>query len=236
MKAVDLLELLGEADERLIAEAGTVQRRKWNLIVKWAAAAACLCLIAVSAIMLPGRMSKKHPQDLTSRLADMGIQAERVEEPHFTAENEMPMITQEDLRNAISRNLTIQGSLSSVESVRIEDTDAVWYITTAEITADEVLNGEPDADPVRIVCAACYSGLHPDEHTVPIGRLTGCREGMNGVFVLREVGDEPWTVCGTEVLPNSLGDYYVVYCLERSGDLLSFPDQNFSVSVHEIGK
>ena len=97
-----------------------------------------------------------------------------------------------------------------------------------------MITGEYDADKAHIVCAACYTGVPIDENTVPIPCLTGCQENTYGVFVLHGLNDGTWTICGKEVLPKTLGDYYVVYYLERSGDVLTYTPQNISVSVNDI--
>ena len=52
MKANDLLDLIGNADDNLITEAKVQKKTKKNAWVKWCAMAACLCLVAVGAIGL----------------------------------------------------------------------------------------------------------------------------------------------------------------------------------------
>ena len=53
MKSEELLKLLGDVDDRLITEAKEHPKRKkpW---LRWAALAACLCLLSVGVIRLAG--------------------------------------------------------------------------------------------------------------------------------------------------------------------------------------
>lgn len=228
MKANDLLDILGDADDGMIAEAKAMKKNKVPVWAKWCAAAACLC-IAVLSIILPKLNAETDPAALVNQLAELGINAEAVSSPRFTAGREMPAITQDDLLLSMRNNTTVQGTISSLKNVRIEDADNIWYITAFDIAVDEVLSGEINGDTAHIVCAAQYTGENFGSHTVPINKLIGCREGTKGVFVIREVGNEPWNIFGKEVAPKSLGEYYIVYSMKRSGDVLTCREQNVSV-------
>ena len=53
MKADDLLDLIGNTDDKMIAEAKTTKKSKINTWVKWGAMAACLCLVVCAATVFP---------------------------------------------------------------------------------------------------------------------------------------------------------------------------------------
>ncbi len=247
MKASDLLDMIGNTDDDIIKEA---KKRKKPVVARWTrwiAVAACLCLIVAAVVEVP-RFKNTNPSGtqehqfsdssgaLAHQIFGFGIDSKTVLDPVFIEQNEMPMIRQSDLLDSINNNITVQGTLSLMDTVRIKDNDSIWFLTTAVISVDEVITGKYDSDEVHIVCAACYTGVPIDENTVPIPCLTGCQENTFGVFVLHGLDNGTWTICGKEVLPKSLGDYYVVYYLERSGDVLTYTPQRISVSVNDIIK
>ncbi|NLY96457.1 MAG: hypothetical protein GX082_03360 [Clostridiaceae bacterium] len=136
---------------------------------------------------------------------------------------------------SIRNNLTIQGTISKIESVRIkEDAKSVFYITTAEINVDEVLIGTFEPAVIHIVCGAGYTGQIDDKRIVPAPGLEGCQNGTTGVFVLREPNEEAWSIYGKDVYPKSLEYYYIVYRLERSGNVLIFVEQGIELNIEEI--
>ncbi len=114
------------------------------------------------------------------------------------------MLTILNLVESINNNLTVQGTLLSLDTVKIVDEDSVWFVTTAEIKVDEVICGEYDSDAIHIAGAACYSGESLEANAVPITRMIGCEEKTNGVFVLRGLDDGVWTMNGKDVSPKSL--------------------------------
>ena len=234
MKATDLLDMIGNADDGIIEEAKKRIKPAAARWTRWIAAAACLCLIVAAIVGIPKLINKTPSDTLEHRISDYGIGSKTIVNPVYISHNEMPKMRENDILNSIKNNITVQGTLSFMDTVRINDNDSVWFITTAVISVDEVITGEYDADKAHIVCAACYTGVPIDENTVPIPCLTGCQENTYGVFVLHGLNDGTWTICGTEVLPKTLGDYYVVYYLERSGDVLTYTPQNISVSVNDI--
>lgn len=247
-----IIDAIGGIDDDMIESADALRGqskkriRKW---VKWAAAAACICIIAAAAIPLINRSEKNDPpaegtpapaeqsaapKSLADRLSDCGIEAQAVSDPELIAAHEMPRVRKEDIIQSIRANLTVQGTVSCIESVRITDADTVWYITTVNISTDEVLSGMTEKDSVSIVCAAAFTGVPESGQTIPAPGLADCENGTNGVFVLHETGKDAWQICGSDVYPESLGDYYIVYHLERSGDLLVFADQRIELTVDEI--
>ncbi len=226
--------MIGNADDGIIEEAKKRKKPAPARWTRWIAVAACLCLIVAAIVGIPKLINKTPSDTLEHRISDYGIGSKTIVNPVYISHNDMPKMSENDILNSIKNSITVQGTLSFMDTVRIHDNDSVWFITTAVISVDEVITGEYDADKAHIVCAACYTGVPIDENTVPIPCLTGCQENTYGVFVLRGLDDGTWTICGKEVLPKTLGDYYVVYYLERSGDVLTYVPQNISVSVNDI--
>ncbi len=226
--------MIGNADDGIIEEAKKRKKPAPARWTRWIAVAACLCLIVAAIVGIPKLINKTPSDTLEHRISDYGIGSKTIVNPVYISHNDMPKMSENDILNSIKNSITVQGTLSFMDTVRIHDNDSVWFITTAVISVDEVITGEYDADKAHIVCAACYTGVPIDENTVPIPCLTGCQENTYGVFVLRGLDDGTWTICGKEVLPKTLGDYYVVYYLERSGDVLTYKPQNISVSANDI--
>lgn len=234
MKANNLLDMIGDADDIIIAEAKEAKKKIRGQWTKWVAVAACLCLVVVSAVSIPRFMNNDSGSVLVGQLSDVGISAESIKNPQFVSQIETPQITSDSMVESIHNNLTVQGTLVSIDTAKIVDKDSIWYITTAEIKVDEIICGEYDSDTIHVAGAACYSGESLDANAVPITHMIGCEENTNGVFVLRKLDDGAWTMNGIDVSPKSLGDYYIVYYLDRSGDTLTYMQQNLSISLEDV--
>lgn len=228
---------LGEIGDKYVSESiNYTAAKKKNAWVKWGAMAACLCLVVVGACTL---LLKPATQDdtqfyLLTYMHQLNLSAKEIPNPVFFSTSEIPEITEDDLLNSIKNNTVVEGTINTIDSVRIQETDAVWFITTITIKVDEVIVGTADSE-VRIVCANKYNG-DIDENTVPIAKISGCYEGMRSVFVLRHLDKGSWNISGKEVYPSSLGEYYVVYRLDRSGDKLTFMEQNITVNIQDINQ
>ena len=235
MSIPKMAKAMGYIDDDLVSGAVEYKRtKKKNAWVKWGAMAACLCLVVVGACTL---LLKPATQDdtqlnLLTYMNQLNLSAKEIPNPLFFSTTEIPKITEDDLLNSIKNNTVVEGTIDTIDSVRIQETDAVWFITTITIKVDEVIVGTADSE-VRIVCASKYSG-DIDENTVPIAKISGCYEGMRSVFVLRHLDKGSWNISGKEVYPSSLGEYYVVYRLDRSGDKLTFTEQNITVNIQDI--
>lgn len=228
--------MIGDADDIIIAEAKATKKKVRGQWTKWVAMAAGLCLVIVSAVSIPRFMNNDSGSVIVGLLSDVGISAEIIKNPQFVSQMEMPQITSDSLVESIMNNLTVLGTLASIDTAKIVDKDSIWYITTAEIKVGEIICGEYDSDTIHIVGATCYSGELLETNAVPITCMIGCEENTNGVFVLRGLDDGAWTMDGIDVSPKSLGDYYIVYYLDRSGDILTYTQQNLSISLEDIAK
>ena len=247
MNAAQFSSALGKVNDKYIMETVNYNHKKKSGWLKWGAMAACFCLILTAAIAtLPGILKNPgnvvpppNPEpginsftSLLDYMAQMNLEAKEIVNPEFFEVAEIPEITKEELKAAIENNTTVQGTVTALNSVCVQDSDTVWYITTMTIAVEEVLNGTADSE-VQIVCASSYSGM-VDSNLVPAPGISGCHEGRRSVFVLRDIHAGPWTIAGAEIYPTSLGEYFVMYQLKRDGNLLIFTDQNIAVSLDEI--
>ena len=248
MNAAQFSSALGRVNDKYIMEAITYERKKKSGWQKWRVMAACLCLIfTVAIVMLSGILDgsgnnallpNPEPEvnsttSLLDYMAQMNLEAKEIVNPEFFEVAEIPEITKEELKAAIENNTTVQGTVTALNSACVQDAGTVWYITTMTIAVEEVLNGSADSE-IRIVCASHYNEITAP-NMVPAPGLSGCHEGMRSVFVLREIHNELWTIAGIEIYPTSLGEYFVMYQLERGENTLIFADQNISVNLDEIG-
>ena len=166
---------------------------------------------------------------LAALLEGLRLPAQELADPVFGADREEPVMTEADLVRAVNANPTVAGTVTALDTVRVESADGtVWYLASMTVAVREVLTGTAPAE-VCVVCAGAYNGTDADTGMVPIPQLAGCREGVEAVFVLRTVDEGVWTIDGKAVNPADLGDYTVVYRLEQEGDRLSYPAQSLSV-------
>ena len=205
--------------------------------VKWGFIAACICFVIIAALSIPKlvqQISQSAKQRLLiSYLQELNMNAEKISSPVFFSTYEMPALSKEQVIESIQNNTTILGTVSSIDCASIKDDDKTWFITAIDITIDDVLTGIIDSDTAHVVCAATYSGV-ADSQMVPINAVPDIREGMKAAFVLSKLSGEPWEIAGKEVDPHILGDFYIVYKLDYLDDVLTYSEQNISVSLSEI--
>lgn len=253
MNRKDLYRSFNAVDDDVLERSDVVQKgKKHPHWLKWSAIAACMCILAAVTAMLflpeeativhdPVLVSTNEMPQITTepktgiekQISELGLEATIVHDPVLVSANEMPQITKEDLLKSIKGQLTVQGVITSLESAVIEDNDSTWYITTMTVSVKEVISGNSQLDELHIVNCAVYTG-EADEGTVPVRSLAGCHVGMESVFVLKSLGNRPWEIAGKEVFPLDLGEYYVVYCLDRENDTLIFREQNISVKMDDL--
>ena len=246
MNAAQFSSALGKVNDKYIIEAVTYTSKKKNGWLKWGAMAACFGLIftvGLAALLGILKGSNKIPtpcpgpavSDLVPLfyyMKEINLEAREIVAPRLFDESEIPVITKEELKSDIENNTTVQGTVTALNSVCVQDSDTAWYITTMTIAVEEVLNGSA-ASEVHIVCASSYSGML-DSNLVPAPGISGCYEGMRSVFVLRDIYAGPWTIAGAEIYPSVLGEYSVQYQLKRDRNVLIFTDQNIAVGLDEI--
>ena len=235
MKREEFAEIIGDVRDDYVEEAGSGhQRRRW---VPWAAAACLLLAVTAAAVGLLGRrMQGTEPSALAAYLSDLGIDAVIREDPEEITWEE-PQVTAEELRAVLRETETLlQGTVTGVESARIEDGDTTHFITVAEIQVErDLIRQELEDRVVRLISAASYTGVEvPEDGPVYAPRLGGVRPGETLVFTLRELEDVPWTMCGQEVYPMELADGLPGWVLRREGDTLIYPSQDIRVELDEI--
>ena len=225
MKSELLLDAVGEVRDDLILDAAKPVYHKRRLYSLSAAAACAVLLLALIGVW----RSPKAALSLPEYISSLGIISETVDPPTFISAEE-PQLSAEDILSAVKSHLTVEGVVSSLDTVRIPDGGQFWYITTADIQIQSVLSGKTGLDTVRIVTASCVGRSEPLSG-IPSSQLVGCREGMKGVFVLAPVGGDSWSIAGKEISPRALGEYHVSLLLERAGDSLFYPGQDITVPL-----
>lgn len=248
MRSIDLYTAIRAVDDDILerSETAACKRKKKSGWLKWGVVAACFGLIFAAALTtLPGILKGSNkiptpgPGPAVSELVplfyymkEINLEAREIVTPHLFDESEMPVVTKEQIIATIKNNTAVQGTVTSLNSVCVQDSDTTWYITTMAIAVEEVLNGTADSE-VHVVCASSYSGVI-DTDMVPAPGLSDCHVGMRSVFVLRDIDNGPWAIAGAEVYPTSLGEYFVISQLARDENTLIFTDQNITVSLDEI--
>ena len=228
MKPDELFEALGEIKPEYVEKADAA---KGHRRLAWLAIAACIILVVPVAAVFGRHKNAKTPMNLSDYLESVGIEAEAVE-PRSSA-TEMPQMTEEEVLGDLRNNTVVSGEITGFETLLVKDGDSVWYLTFAELTVDEVLNGEYGAETALLFDIAGYGGM-PAEMAGPSPFMAGCELGTKGVFVLREYPDETVReLQGVSLYPSDIG-YKVVLWLSRSDGMLTFEAQNISVPESEI--
>ena len=129
MKVNDLLDMIGNADDGIIEEAKKRKKPAAARWTRWIAAAACLCLIVAAIVGIPKLINKTPSDTLEHRISDYGIGSKTIVNPVYISHNEMPKISENDILNSIKNNITVQGTLSFMDTVRINDNDSVLRVT-----------------------------------------------------------------------------------------------------------
>lgn len=230
-------EAMGEIDNKYIEKAINYQSKSVNhRFIKWGTLAACLCLIIVVTLGFLHPVLFRNDSDKPQLLTYMdqhNFKAELIEEPKLFLGYEKPLNPDMNLIVAIQNATTIQGTITSIECVRVEDINTTCYITAMTIAVDDVLNGNIASKEVHTVCMS-KSNVVYDASMVPVGDIAECYEGMNAVFVLSTFDNGNWTIAGTEVNPKELGDYYVSLRLNKDGNTLVYPEQGISINLDEL--
>ena len=237
MTEEEFFHIIGEVDERKVADAGmdaAPKKKSRPVWIKWGILAACLCLVAISAYAISFRFHthKDSQPELSAYMDALGLDAKTVSNPQFFSGTEEPQITKDDLISSIKNKTVIDGTIDTIRCVRVQDVDGTWYIATMTVKVHEVLVGTADSE-VHLVCASHYN-FDIEDDLIPIPQIRGCHEGMRSVFVLSSSYEGSWMICGKEVYPSFLGEYHVIYLLDRYGDNLIYPNQNIMINIEEI--
>lgn len=242
-KTKKLYDSITDVDVRLIEEAQTCPVKKVRAWTKWVGAAACLCLIAVGVLIAahlrqtPGAIDPVPPSEgLSERLKAFGFTVKRVENPEQIGfESDRPQMTKAELLNVIGSGTAVRGKIQSCSYAEVSDGDEHWYFVQFSLEIAQNFVGQADGSTVTVISACRFVGSDRAGTDFFVDSALGeCREGMEGLFVLRRAEDcGLWNVCGTEVNPKSLGDSLAILKLDADGqnyvygDTVITPDEIF---------
>lgn len=224
MTNTNLLQAMGRIDPKLIADAAldVSQKKAINRVwPKWGVIAACLYLVIAGIFATLNRFDNPNetiPQTLAEQLSEYGLSAENVLAPAFTlGGKEMPQVTKEDLLAIVQSNITVRGKIQSSSYTQVTSGNEHWYFAQLTLEVTEVISGEMKESSVTIISACCYVDVEEEAQGLfPVDEvILECRDGMEGVFVLRSVdSDATWNIGGVNVAPQSLGDYLLTLKLD----------------------
>lgn len=211
MNNVELFEVLGELDDDLLESPGAtgeVSKTARHGFVRRAAVAACLCL-AVAGIFF--YKSEAPQKTLPEKLEGYGLSAETVDDPIFASSGQdRPEMTKDDLLEILKAGPVVRGQIQNSVYVEVTSGNEHWYIARFTLKVSEVISGELGATTVELVSASVYIC---DDNEIPGQFLiedsfSECRDGAEGVFVLREIDEDTvWEIGGVKVAARALGDH-----------------------------
>lgn len=238
MKKEDFFEVLGELDDGLVNDATSTEKNNKAArlrLVKWGVAAACLCLAAAAAFFYK---SGDSPKTLSRRLEERGLFAETIEDPIFTVSGEeRPELRKEDLLRILQAGTVVKGKVQRSSYVEVTAENEHWYIVQITLEVSDVISGVVSGDSVELVSACEYIGDEEETRGQFLieGSLLECRDGTEGVFVLREIErDVVWNIGGIDVAARSHGDHMVTMRLGVENDQYTY--NGITITGDEIHK
>lgn len=203
--------------------------RRWLICV-------LIVLLCVLLFLLVYRTvhSSAKPDTLLSYLRSLDIPAEPVEAPVFSSGYGAPAASSEELFALLQDKTLVEGTVSSVDAVRVPVSDGVWYLAVVTVEVDQTLSGEARTGSLRLIGAAELSGEDISADTVPIPGFSGCEAGMHAVFALRSLPDSSWSISGKRVVPAELADAMPLCILTHDGDNLAALEAGVSVSLSAL--
>lgn len=199
-------------------------------------------LICVLVILLCGLIfllvyrtvnSSAKPDTLLPYLQSLNLPAEPVEEPIFSSGYGTPAASSEELSSLLQDRTLVEGTVSSVDAVRVPVSDGEWYLAVVTVDVDQTLSGEARTGSLRLIGAAKNSSGE-DSDTVPIPGFSGCEAGMRAVFALRALPDSAWIISGKRIVPAELADAMPLCILTHDGDSLTALEAGVSVSLSSL--
>ena len=209
--------------------------KKKRSILIWAALAACLLLIACAVVIPHLHKAAGAPAELSAAevLTRRGMDAEVIDNPTITAASDGPYVSREDaLMTLNNAELIADCTVEEISRIRVRETntDDVYFITVMTLSRNGTIRGSTVEDRFRVVSAAVTN--EPVEFLSTPG-LENCREQMRAAFLLRSAGkDDVWTIGGTEIPVQELGDYFAVSCMGFDGNSIQY--QDYKISLEEI--
>ena len=192
-----------------------------------------LCALIFLLVYRTVRSSVK-PDTLLPYLQSLSLSAEPIEEPLFSSGYGAPAASSEELFDVLQDKTLVEGTVSSVDAVRVPVPGGVWYLAVVTVDVDQTLSGEARTGSLRLIGAAELSGEDVSADTVPIPGFSGCEAGMHAVFALRSLPDSAWIISGKRVAPAELADAMPLCILTHDGDNLTDSEAGVSVSLSSL--
>lgn len=192
-----------------------------------------LCALIFLLVYRTVRSSVK-PDTLLPYLQSLSLSAEPIEEPFFSSGYGAPAASSEELFDLLQDKTLVEGTVSSVDAMRVPVSGGVWYLAVVTVEVDQTLSGEARTGSLRLIGAAELSGEDVSADTVPIPGFSGCEAGMHAVFALRSLPDSAWIISGKRVAPAELADAMPLCILTHDGDNLTDSEAGVSVSLSSL--
>lgn len=157
MKANDLLDLIGNADDKMIAEAKTTRKSRKNTWVKWSAMVACLCLVVAGVFAVKGGLfshSNKTADLPGSFLMDVSQQSQDNVSGHYQV--------------LLSNSTYMQGDtsvmhlVSSRDGLRLQSTQHLMSVYIAPSTVQNVAGVSMSVEEAKEYAYLDYDSASPE--------------------------------------------------------------------------
>ncbi len=170
MNVPKIAESLSYIDEALISDAAEIAPKKKSPWMKWAAMAACLCLVIAGGALLPRFLRERAPEYPKS--VTLGIS----EEIHFYEATEV-VYTEEELF-AAKGLYAFRGKVKKLQNITIDLNGKKKYFCVAEIRVKEVYAGE-------LVVGEKIKMLLPyvETNSQSADAVSKLKKGIEGIFM-----------------------------------------------------
>lgn len=142
MEADDLLDLIGEADDSMIAEAKTYRKNKKNNWIKWTAAAACLCLAVSAVFAIAGK--KADNAVISENAAKKELILAHADYPYYESLNDLNNASDYIIRGKVLSKSCEWMSLQSIDEVLNpggEEDDELSLVTVYDVSVIKSFKG-----------------------------------------------------------------------------------------------
>ena len=184
MKNERLLRVIGDVDERFIAEAAPgTKRRRAGAWVKWAAAA-CACLAVCAAIVLPrlGKDTRLPGWIKLSKETTAKVELAEGELPQSGGKDLLVYYSEEEMF-AMEDLYIFRGTITDLTNLRIDFNGEQEVFCVVTIRAEKVYQGDiPVGKPVRMLVTC---PINPDGSPAAEdhGLIAQVKIGMEGIFM-----------------------------------------------------
>ncbi len=192
MKKKRLLNIIGDIDDKYIAEAAPQAPKRFRPAwAKWAAAAACLCLIAGAALLfpLPGRertvtpTGEVHLSNRSTAKVSYLTEEQLLDEVNKASSKPLLEYLTEEEMFSMKDMYIFRGVVSELTNLLIDFKYYKEARCVATIDVKKVYRGDiPEGKPIKVLlpCAVFADGREKQEDT---GVIRGIKIGMEGIFM-----------------------------------------------------